>query len=317
MNRRDKTSPYFLDFNEMQSLLCESTVDFPQAELDRDLWDKTSKGYQLKNDVKALILRTVNRNPVIPYLANKAQDIRIIGSLCTNLYKDDSDIDVHIVLDPKFAESVEDVEEMQKQVKAWSHDEPQYIGDHPIELYIQENPAQDLLSDGAYSITQNKWLRGPAILDEEYNPYEVYGHVMDKVRELAGGADVDLGELRRDVVDYKVIKDAYHKLGDQQKQELKSFLQEKLQEIDSDIDELLKDKKEWTTMRKNASKPISAEQALQDVKLSQEWQDTNAVFKFLNRYGLIKIITDLEDIKDEQPLKHEDVPKVADVIGAK
>lgn len=317
MIRRNQTSPYFLDFNEMRELLSESTVDFPQSDLSADLWDKTDRGYILKEDVKDLILQTVNKNPIIPNLATKAQDVRIIGSMCTNLFQDNTDIDVHIALTPEVTKSLKDVETIQKQVKAWSHDEPVYIGDHPIEVYIQENPAQDLLSDGAYSVTQEKWLRGPAILDDDYNPYEVYGHVMDKVHELAGGADADLGELRRDVVDYKVIKDAYHKLGPAQKEELKKFLQSKLQEIDTDINALLKDKKEWTTMRKAASKPISVEQALKDVKLSQEWQDTNAVFKFLNRYGLIKIITDLEDIKDDAPLKHEDVPKVADVVGAK
>lgn len=296
----------------------ESTIDFPEEDLTPEIWTKTEAGYELNDEAKDLIVDTLNSNPIMPDVIANAEDIRIIGSICTNLYQSDTDVDVHISLKPEVQKSIKDIDEFQKQVIKWSREKSVLIGTHPIEVFIQPNSAQDMMSDGVYSITKSEWLKGPAILDAEYNPYEVFKDAFIKIQDFAKEADVDLGELKRDVIDYEAIDGAYRKLPETSKEKLKMFLNSKLEEIEDDINDLLKDKKEWIEYRRSTKATTDPEQAMKDIEIVKQWHDVNATFKMLNRYGYIKLITELEKIKDvDTEIKHEDVPKVAKVIDAK
>ena len=297
---------------QLVNRVLESIIDFPQRDLDSQIWAKTPDGqYVLREDVKKAIMDYIKSYPDFNLL-DAIKELHIVGSITTNLYGDTADIDVHIV--PDESKIPGDKEEFAKKVKKWSHRNPVYIGKHPIELYVQLNPYQDLLSDGCYDVLKDTWIKGPRIVDLDYNPYQVFKDVMDKVREYARQADIDLGELKRDVIDYQVIKNALSRLPTEYKEQLKAELEGKLQEIEDDIRQLLRDKKLWVELRHQASQPKSPGEALEDVLASKRWQDANATFKFLDRYGYIKLITMLEELLEDDKLEHSEVDVVKRIV---
>jgi len=295
--------------------LLEATVDFPRAGLEPLVWEKEGETYKLRPEVKEAIMEYINSFPGYYSLHELIDQLHIVGSIATNLFTDDADIDVHIV--PKMdmlPDSKEKQEEMQKEVKTWSHENPVYVGEHPLELYLQLDAKQDLLSDGVYDVLNDDWKKGPRIESVQYNPYEVFKHVMDRVREFAQKADIDLGELKRDVIDFEVVRAAMKRLPLEYKNMLDEELREKLNEIEQNIDELLKDKKEWVELRRQSSQPASEEDALQDIELAKKWHDANAIFKFLNRYKYIRTISELERLMDDDKIDANEVGIIRSVL---
>jgi hypothetical protein len=297
-------------------LINESSVDFPMPSLDLSVWDEEQDGYHLRDDVREKILRVLDAYEPIDLL-DMAREIRIVGSIGTNLYTEDADIDVHIV--PEDFSVWDDVKI--KTLRKWFRDRGEqldaFIGKHPIEISIQLNPTQDLLSDGAYDFLGDNWLVGPKIVSRDYDPYEDFAHVADDVRRSVQDADLLMGELKRDVIDHDVIKKAMTILPADVRQRLHLKLQNKLAEIEADIQTLYSKRKEWTDARRDASRPETPEQALQDVELAKNWQDINAVFKFIDRYQYMQVIKDLEElISDDNKVSAEDVDVIRNIVGA-
>lgn len=84
----------------LEKILDESSIDFPQLDLDTSVWDKKNSIYILKPGVKKRILDVISKFPDVPLL-EITKEIRIVGSLCTNQFLSESDLDIHIVPDMK------------------------------------------------------------------------------------------------------------------------------------------------------------------------------------------------------------------------
>jgi len=301
----------------------ESSIDYPQKDLDLSVWNKDNKEYYLgkvyylKPEVKSKILELVKKYPKVS-LFDIMEDIHIVGSSCTNLFLDESDIDVHII--PK--NSKDWSEESTQEVRTWfnkNRDELDgYISGHPIEIYIQIDPNQDLLSDGCYNLLKDEWLVGPKIVSENYDPYSDFSSVIKDVKDVVEDADILFGELKRDVIDYDVIKSALERMTGRAKRNLLQRLQDKLKEIEEDIEALYKKREEWVLLRHNASKPKTPEQALKDVELVKKWKNINALFKFIDRYKYLKVIKDLQELlEDDDKITPDEVDTIKDIMGVK
>lgn len=292
----------------------ESTIDFPKASLDTRVWQKVDAGWTLRRDVKQHILSVLGRYPGVNLRAI-AQSIRIVGSICTNLYADDADIDVHIEPKDKTKYTIE----RQVQVMRWFNDNRDaingWIGKHPIEVYLQLDPNQDLMSDGSYDMLNDVWEKGPRIVSMDYDPYEDFKGISGEIRKQVSKADELFGELKRDVIDYSVITNAIDRMPAEVKKTLLTKLTSKLKEIENDIELLYSKRKEWTKIRRNASKPSTPEQARKDIKLANKWKDTNAVFKFISRYQYMKVIKDLSDLLKDGEISPEDVKSIRKTVG--
>lgn len=311
--------------------LNDSMVDFPRPDLDLSVWNKTDShtsdgipgAYTLKPDVKKKILDTLSKYPDVDLLiiassgGEHKEEIHVIGSICTNQYVDDSDIDIHIVVSPD-SEGFNDGD-FQDAVNDWFKEESnkQFIGKHPIEVYLQFNPNQELMADGVYRLMTGEWLKGPKIVPANYNPYEDFAHVFDDLRPIVQGVDVMLGELKRDVIDYETIKSAITKLPKKERGDLKAALEAKLEEIEQDIQGLYKKRKDLAKSRELASQPKTPEEALKSAELTKEWRDKNAAFKFVARYQYMRVIKELESLLDDEngELTGSDVKKVKKIVG--
>jgi hypothetical protein len=297
----------------------ESSIDFPQPELCPAVWDKQDGTYTLKREVENKIYSILREYPHIKLL-DLADEVHLIGSIGTNQYDEDSDIDVHLVIPDSKIPPAKSREDWQKDIKKWYKDNLEsldaFIGKHPIEVYYQLTPAQEMLADALYDVKNKKWLKGPKIVEVDFNPYSVYKNIIGEVGKIVGETDDLIGELKRDVIDYDVIKGGIEKAPLEVKEKLKAILQSKLDEVEKDIAELMANKKEWVDMRKYASTPASPEQALDDIELIKRWENTNALFKFISRYQYIKLITELENMMGkEMQIDDDDVRRIKKLLG--
>lgn len=302
-----------VDYKAMR--MFESSIDFPREDLDDAIWDKEDDTYTLKDEVKIHIIGVISKYPDKD-LNDIAKKIHIVGSIGTNQYSDTADIDVHIV--PK--DSSEWDEESILDLQVWFNkhrDEIDgWLNEHPIELYIQVNPKQDLMSDSCYNLLSDEWLVGPKIVPMDFDPYKDFSHIVDDIQSAVEDADKLFGELKRDAIDYDVIKQAMERMSGKDKERLLQQLQSKLEELEEDIEALYTKRGEWVTARRGASKPGSPEQALKDVELAKQWRDTNATFKFINRYQYLKTITDLQELLADEEITPDEVDKIKSIMGA-
>ena len=128
-------------------------------ELNPLLWD----GDTLKPEVRKTLLKNAKR--FIEYCDVghlKFDDIIIIGSLVNYNYNENSDIDVHIVMDfsqiSDNKEFVGDFFKVKKQL--WSEMLPIQVKGHDVEMYFQDI-GDPYHSTGTYSIIDDEWISRP------------------------------------------------------------------------------------------------------------------------------------------------------------
>ena len=289
----------------------ESSIDFPRNGLSEHVWNKEYGTYVLKPEVKDKIYSVLSKIPTNGK-QSRVGIIHIVGSIGTNQYTDEADIDVHIQpVEPTFKTEAE-----QQRVMKWVNQNRDkidaYIGKHPIEIFIQLLPEQDLLSDACYDVIKDKWIKGPKLVALDYDPYEDFSDVLPEVEKLAQEMDIKLGELKRDVIDFQTIEDAIIKLPKDQRDKLVTALEKKRDELEQTVKELYKLRKVYIDARHQSSKP-TANQAKDDIAIAKRWRDANSIHKFLHRYKYTRLLSDLyELIKDNATLSNDEV----DIIGS-
>lgn len=304
----------------------ESSIDYPQKTLPPEVWELVGGEYRMKKGVKEYITKLLINYKKLD-ITELAKEIHITGSIGTNQYTEESDVDVHCIVDTQelldYSETVnaeeKTPEQWVKDVFKWYNDNRQdilgYIETHPVEVFIQLNPAQEYLSDAVYDFYNDKWIKGPSIRSLDYDPYEDYSSVVKDLQDVLGNTDDLLGELKRDVIDYDVINTAMTRLPEDKRDELEIRLKSKLREIETGIEELMANKEEWIKMRKEHLSPDTPEQALEDLEMVKSWKNKNALFKFLGRYQYLRVIKGLEEIMKTGSVKGKDIRKIKNLLG--
>lgn len=298
--------------------LLESVIDYPQEDLCSSVWKKDGDTYRVKPDVEKKIMNVLSEYP--EFDLTKIKPIHIIGSLGTNQYANGADLDVHLVVeDPSVLPDSRSAEDWRKDIFKFYKDNREkldaYVGEHPIEVYLQMNPAQELLSDALYDLDTHKWLKGPKLVPEDYDPYEVFSDVANEISDVVGDTDKLFGELKRDVIDYDIINKAIQKLDGDARKKLLERLRGKVDEIEKDIDSMMKNMKGWLEMRKKASAPTTEEQAKSDIDLVKNWVSKGALFKFISRYQYMQIISRLEKMMKDHKISDEEIDRIQAMLG--
>ena len=150
-----------------------------------------------------------------------------------------------------------------------------------------------------------------------YNPYIAFKDIFNEIKEVAGQADIEIGELKRDLTDFKVIKAALSKLPEEYVKELKKTLEDKVQEINNDVEDLLKFKAKIRDERRQLSSPDSKKEALER-RSDPKWKKIDAIFKFIARYGYLELISEIEKISgNKKPIAvtEPEITKIEKVVN--
>lgn len=285
--------------SSFDKIVRESAIDFPRPDLDLQIWLKEDNHYFLREEIKNKILGLLDQYPEDDLLQT-AREIRIVGSITCNLYTESTDIDVHIIPEDL---SIWSDEDKGKAVKEWYEDRSEelemFVGEHIIEFFIQPQPHVDLLSVGVYDLLGDVWLKGPKIHPMSYDPYEDYGDIADDIRNAVQGADIVLGELKRDVIDFEVISKVLPRLPKEAQKKLQLRLKNKLEDIEKDIQSLKLQRKSWVKLRRLGNEPIKSIEDLKNSELVSNWENMNIVFKFIARYHYMDVIKALENLLED------------------
>lgn len=124
------------------------------------IWDNNET---LKSDVRKILLLNAKRFIEFSDVENlKFNDIILTGSMANYNYNDESDLDVHIIMDFKqISENIEFVGDFLKLKKQlWTELIPIQVKGHDVEMYFQD-VNEPHHSSGTYSLMKNEWIRKP------------------------------------------------------------------------------------------------------------------------------------------------------------
>ena len=129
----------------------ESSIDYP-----------VSEGL-CPDEIKQLALEMVSK--LLARYHVESTGVNIVGSICSNQYTQDADVDVHIQVDLP-----DDVAEKLNNLRKKETDKifagiDLMVGEpgktHPLEFYFQSNIYGDMGSCGCYDLLHDEWLSGP------------------------------------------------------------------------------------------------------------------------------------------------------------
>ena len=145
-----------------QTIQKESSIDYPvSSTLCSEVWDRNDAGeYVIRQDIKQRALELVDK--LLAKYKVEAKGVNVVGSICSNQYTDDADVDIHIQVDLP-VEVADKLNQLRKieQDEIFKDDYLFAIGDHPYEFYFQPNKFADMGSCGCYDLMNDKWLSGP------------------------------------------------------------------------------------------------------------------------------------------------------------
>lgn len=167
------------------------------------IWDNE----KLKDDVRKTLLKNAKRFIEFSGLEElQFEDVILTGSMANYNYNENSDLDVHILLNyDQISDNYDFADEFLKMKKSiWNDRYPIQIKGHEVEMYYQDaNEAHH--STGTYSILNNEWIDEPTkkIIDIDTNNIKQKGaQLMYEIDDLEKFKDPDIFLER-----YNVLKD--------------------------------------------------------------------------------------------------------------
>jgi hypothetical protein len=164
----------------------------------------------------------------------KLKDIIFTGSLANYNYTDNSDIDLHIVIDYKdISDDTDFVMNyfLQKRA-AWESSNDVKIDTYPVEIYVQDINEQTVGKGAMYSILNNKWIKKPkyklpdvdrhlitkkvnkyldifnkiSMMEDSLKKIDNYNKVLKKIKKERGEATQTEGEFSVNNLVFKVLR---------------------------------------------------------------------------------------------------------------
>src|SRR5579864_4530655 len=285
-------------------------LDWPKPSLEPAIW---SEDNTLKPEVKKFILDFISSFAQANNFKATDQwitELKFVGSLTTNCWNSNSDMDIHIGVDlPKFVEverpEMSDKEasnyldEIRKQVDQVKAKVPGT--EHPTEIYFETEfttHASQAFS-GTYSVLEDKWLVEPHIVGQDFDISTLHPDLLNLAKETASELDAAFGEIKRDVADIKELNETINDCPAEQRSLFEKKLQKRLEDLESEIKELVVIREDVAEKRKHY-----------DAVSEQEVR-----FKYLQKYFYMHVLTDLKTLLKQSPeLSVKDIPVVENIM---
>ena len=179
-----------MDINELEKYRLGNAVKFHQ-QLNPQLWGKDE--HLLPEVVDTLRAIADDFREFLGVDDLQVKDITVSGSNAAYTYTDDSDIDLHLVVDLPEADANEVYRELFDAKKYQYNNQHNYtVRGYPVELYVQ-NANESHESQGIYSITKQDWVRVPSRREPAVDDISVNSKYQDLVQRIEQA--VDSGDL--------------------------------------------------------------------------------------------------------------------------
>ena len=261
----------------------ESIIDIPRKTYAPGVFDEAdTKDPKIKSSVKQLIDNQIkdfeSEYPVLK--------VSLIGSILTKKYRNDADLDLNVLFDvPEEKREAERVRLSQKYLSAKNPNNIQGKlipgTKHPINFYFitdQETyDDQNKKADAVYDIETNEFIKRPE--DFVFDPSLYVKEFERKVQEL----DVVKGELKRDIIDYKELKE----LTPDDVLNLQEKIKDKLEEIEDSLKDIIKIGDGVDTERRAAFDKDMSPDEIRQYGIKNRLPK-NVIYKMLEKYHYLK-----------------------------
>ena len=265
-----------------------SIIDIPRKTYAKGVFnDADTDNPKLKPGVVAMIKSQIrkfeSKAPVLKY--------SLIGSILTKRYREDADLDVNVLFDvePSYRETMR--QQLASDLK--SVNGKLIPGTkHPINYFIITDPKikekNDREADGVFDIDANKFSRKPKPIT--FDPKQYESDFRKKVEEI----DVIKGELARDIIDYKELKE----LTPDDVDGIQKLVKDKLEEIEETIKTLVDMGDETVKQRQGAfANPMTPDE-IRKFGIKNKLPK-NVIYKMLEKYHYSKLYAKCKKVMED------------------
>lgn len=277
--------------------LKESVVDWDRKTLDPKIFAHVNGEYQLKPNVAQKIKEIVKHidEHIVP-----VNDYFIKGSILSKQWLETSDIDILIETN-KLTD--DEWEVAQNLVKEKFNETNLLNTKHPIQIYIQGGKYNRDNADGIYHLEKG-WIKGPYDHRVNINKY------IDQFKKSVKSLDLQSGELKRDIIDYELIKS----LDEDEIKELKGEIDSKLNEINLSVEKLVGKYKNIRRARHGAFNNNMKPKELIEYGTKNALPE-NVIFKMLERYHYIDFLKFLNTAYEDKKIVDSEIDTLKDKLS--
>jgi len=283
----------------MFRLLKEAVIDIPRRTYAKGVFDNAdTDNPKLKQAVLDIIENQIKQfndlRPVLKY--------SLVGSILTKNYRDDADLDINVLFDVPLPDRDVIRKELAKSLR--NINGALVPGTkHPINYYIITDPnvkeTNDKMADAVFDIKNNTFIRKA----KEFK-FDAKRYVADfekRVKEI----DVVQGELKRDLIDYKELKE----LNPDDILNLQELINEKLDEIENGIKQLVDI---GNTVLKDRADAFATDMTPEEIKTfgRKNQLPKNVIYKMLEKYHYLTFYKELKDILEDGQVTDAEIQSI-------
>ncbi len=269
----------------MFRLINEAVIDIPRRTYAKGVFDNAdTDNPKLKQTVLDIIENQIKQfNDIKPVLKYS-----LVGSILTKNYRDDADLDINVLFDVPLPDRDVIRKELAKSLR--NINGALVPGTkHPINYYIITDPnvkeTNDKMADAVFDIKNNTFIRKAK--EFKFDAKRYAADFEKKVREI----DVVQGELKRDLIDYKELKE----LDPNDILDLQELINAKVIEVEDSINHLVAIGDEVLKDRATAFATDMTPEEIKDFGRKNQLPK-NVVYKMLEKYHYLTFYKALKDI---------------------
>jgi len=124
-----------------------------------------------------------------------------------------------------------------------------------------------------------------------------------------------MAEARRDSVDFLILKDHMKMLDKDDLQQFKEDLEISLERLNASVEMLVEDRGLIKDLRKKTFKKDELRSHLEKMMGSLNYADGNLIFKILQRYGYMSILSEIKKIYADKKVTPKEVEEVVKILS--
>ncbi|MDD5650082.1 MAG: DNA polymerase ligase N-terminal domain-containing protein [Candidatus Nanoarchaeia archaeon] len=287
-----------------------SIIDYPQETFCPMIWDLKVEPIRLKSEIRKIILdRLSSVLSKFNNYKNWVTDISMTGSMVTNQYVPETDVDINVSIDfDKFRQdNLQSVRhcsndlEIRQFIRQYVYrlNDKKLVGDHPVKFFVIGKNRR-LESDSVYDILKDSWLSSPKFVDTTFVPDEEFAKERQQALSIVRFVLPFIFRTKVHVNDL-----VYQEKANKDTTDIKAKLTRDFQDLKTLKEEI----KEFRLIRFKTN-----EFELLGCKFSKNWEAFNIIFKYIERYGFkdpIKYLSNLLTNEEKKILSKHELIKIA------
>ena len=273
---------------KMFRLIQEAIIDIPRRTYAKGVFDNAdTNNPKLKQGVLDIINNQIKQfNEIKPVLKYS-----LVGSILTKTYRDDADLDVNVLFDVPLPDRDVVRKELAKSLRNINGTLVPGTK-HPINYYIITDPnvkeTNDKMADAVFDVKNNTFIRKAK--DFKFDAKRYAADFEKKVREI----DVVQGELKRDLIDYRELKE----LDPNDILDLQEIINSKVIEVEDSINHLVAIGNE---VLKDRATAFATDMTPEEIKNfgRKNQLPKNVIYKMLEKYHYLTFYKELKHILED------------------